>query len=206
MNSVTCEPGPTGVACVADVGHAAAGRNVAVPPGVVVRAGESRDAIASAAPPPAAIATGRGYFASAIARQPRTGTDLPTASGLPIPALANAVPSAGIRCVVTLLDRDGRLADRSAVSFANWPAGRAVNLVVEPGPILVARPGGDLCITARGHLRVPLALRRVCRIGTGDRVLLVADRRRGELLVIPMATLHDMIIAWFGSYDGGGEP
>jgi bifunctional DNA-binding transcriptional regulator/antitoxin component of YhaV-PrlF toxin-antitoxin module len=106
--------------------------------------------------------------------------------------------------VVTPVDRDGRLAARSVVTFLGWSAGEAVELAIGPGPIVLARTGGDIRVNPRGHLRLPLAVRRRCRIVTGDRVLLVANQQRGELLVIPMAVLDDMLAGHRRSHDSGG--
>src|SRR5438093_610520 len=113
-------------------------------------------------------------------------------SRLPIPALPNRQREAAGRCVVTPVDRDGRLADRSVLRFMGWFAGQAVDFAFESGPIVVARPGGGIRIDPRGHLRLPLTVRRRCGIATGDRVLLVANRRCGEVLVVSMAAVGEM--------------
>lgn len=86
-----------------------------------------------------------------------------------------------------------------------WSAKQAVELVIEAGPIVVARPGGSVRINPRGHLRLPLAVRRRCGIATRDRVLVVANQRRGELLVIPTATVDDMLIAHRRLHDSGAR-
>ncbi|QGN47977.1 hypothetical protein GKC29_14725 [Micromonospora sp. WMMC415] len=131
------------------------------------------------------------------------GAELRPMPGLPILVPPAAAHGAGIRCVVTPVDRDGRLADRSVLTFMGWSAGQAVELAVKPGPIVVARTGRTVHINPRGHLRLPLSVRRRCRIAAGDRVLVAANRRRGELLVIPMATVDDMAVLYRQSDDGG---
>jgi bifunctional DNA-binding transcriptional regulator/antitoxin component of YhaV-PrlF toxin-antitoxin module len=123
--------------------------------------------------------------------------------GLPILVPPDATRGAGIRCVVTPVDRDGRLADRSVLTFMGWSAGQAVELAIEPGPIVVARTGRTVRINPRGHLRLPLTVRRRCRIAAGDRVLAAANRRRVELLVIPMATVDDMVVLYRHADDSG---
>lgn len=70
--------------------------------------------------------------------------------GLPIPVPPDAASGAGIRCVVTPVDRDGRLAARSVLTFMGWSAGHAVELAIEPGPIVVARTGRTVRINPRG--------------------------------------------------------
>ncbi|WP_422733089.1 hypothetical protein ACN26Y_18050 [Micromonospora sp. WMMD558] len=132
-----------------------------------------------------------------------TGAQLRPMPGLPMPVPPDAARGAGIRCVVTPVDRDGRLADRSALKLMGWAAGQAVELTIEPGPIVVARTGRTVRINPRGHLRLPLTVRRRCRIAAGNRVLVVANQRRVELLVIPMATLDDMLVLYRPADDSG---
>jgi hypothetical protein len=78
-----------------------------------------------------------------------------------------------------------------------------VRFTVAAGPVVVARAGGDSCVNPRGYLRVPLAVRRTCRITTGARLLVVADLHRSELLMIPMVTLLDLLAADRQAYNGG---
>jgi hypothetical protein len=47
--------------------------------------------------------------------------------------------------------------------------------------------------TDRGHLRLPLAARRWCRVGTGDRVLLAAFPASGELVAYPLPLLDRLL-------------
>jgi bifunctional DNA-binding transcriptional regulator/antitoxin component of YhaV-PrlF toxin-antitoxin module len=139
----------------------------------------------------------------AALRHTGTGAQLRPMPGLPIPVPPDAARGAGIRCVVTPVDRDGRLAARSVLTFMGWSVGQAVKLAIEPGPIVVARTGRTVRINPRGHLRLPLAVRRRCRIAAGDRVLVAANQQQGELLVIPMATLDDMVAVYRQADDSG---
>ena len=134
-------------------------------------------------------------------RQPVLGVR--TAPGLPLPVLLdNALGERGeVHCVVTPVGRDGRLADRSVLTAMGWTASRTVAMAVEPGPIVVVRPGEAIHIGVRRQLRVPLPIRRRCGISTGDRLLVAADRSRGELIVIPMPVVADMISVIRGRRD-----
>jgi hypothetical protein len=113
--------------------------------------------------------------------------------GLPIPSLPEARPQTDARWVVTTVDRDGRLADRSPVTYVGWSAGQPVQLLAEPGPVILVRPGDGMPITPRDHLRLPVAVRRRAGIAVGDRVLVVADQRRSEVLVVPTATVEALL-------------
>lgn len=128
-----------------------------------------------------------------------------TGAGLPIPVLPDAPPGTRTRWVVTPVDRDGRLADRSALTFMHWSSGREVALTVEPGPIVVARRGRGVRLNSRGHLRLPLTVRRTCRIAAGDRMLVAANLHWVELLVIPMAALDAMVAAFRSSNSEAGQ-
>jgi hypothetical protein len=58
------------------------------------------------------------------------------------------------------------------------------------GVVVFARPGGTHALGARGHLRLPASMRHACRVGAGDRLLLVALVGHGLLLVHTMPTLE----------------
>lgn len=146
-----------------------------------------------------ALFEGRSHRASP--RQLGAGAEKLTPPGLPIPVPVDAAFTARGYGVVTPVDRDGRLAARSVVTLMGWSAGQAMDLTTEPGPIVVARTGRTVRINPRGYLRLPLAVRRTCRIVPGDRVLVVANQRHGELLVVPMAVLDDMVDAYRRSHD-----
>ncbi|MGC5054846.1 hypothetical protein ACLQ2S_25735 [Micromonospora sp. DT48] len=150
-----------------------------------------RDLVLHEPLPHARNAVGVGRLA-----QPSTGEYLQPSPALPIPALVDTARGSDVRCVVTPVDRDGRLADRSVLAFMGWLAGQAVTFVNEPGLIVIARTGGSGRVDRRGHLRLPLAVRRRCGIVTGDRVLVAANRQRNELLVIPMAAVDAMVVLY----------
>ena len=125
---------------------------------------------------------------------------------LPIPVLVDAGPPVEVRYVVTPVDRDGRLADRSLLTFLGWSPGVEIALTVEPGPVVIARPGAGVRVDGRGHLHLPVAVRHAYGIGPGDRVLLAADHQAGELLIIPGRVLTRMIDAYRNAPGQAGAP
>jgi hypothetical protein len=125
---------------------------------------------------------------------------------LPIPVLVDAGPPVETRHVVTPVDRNGRLADRSLPIFLGWSPEVEIALTVEPGPIVIARPGTGVRVDRRGHLHLPAAVRHSCGIAPGDRVLLAADHRAGELLIIPGRVLTRMIDAYRHAPGQAGAP
>ncbi|MCY7343487.1 MAG: AbrB/MazE/SpoVT family DNA-binding domain-containing protein [Pseudonocardia sp.] len=68
-----------------------------------------------------------------------------------------------------------------------WCPGRPVALSIISGSVLaVPDDVADVAVSADGHLRLPVGLRRRCGLSTGDRVLLVADPPAGRLLIHPV--------------------
>jgi bifunctional DNA-binding transcriptional regulator/antitoxin component of YhaV-PrlF toxin-antitoxin module len=127
---------------------------------------------------------------------PNAGSPTGTAwTGLPRLVPTDAPKRPATCSVVTAVDRDGRLANRSPVTAMQWIAGQPVSFTIEPGPIAVARPGAGAGVTVQGHLRLPLPVRRRSRITAGDRVLVVANPRDGEVLVITLTVLDELLTA-----------
>ncbi|WP_203919735.1 hypothetical protein [Rugosimonospora africana] len=110
------------------------------------------------------------------------------------------------RYAVTSVDDDGRLADRSILTFLGWAPGQPIDLAIEPGPIVDVRLNGNTAINSRGFLRIPLPLRRRCGIAPRDRVLVAAYQRPQELLIIPMSTADDLVRAYRRSHLDGATP
>ena len=52
---------------------------------------------------------------------------------------------------------------------------------------------GNVYVTSQGHLRVPAILRHRCGLHTGNRLLLVTDPTRGQLVIYPPATLDALL-------------
>jgi hypothetical protein len=117
----------------------------------------------------------------------------PMTPALPIPALADDIRHTNARLVVTTVDRDGRLADRSPVTYVGWSAGTTVQQHVEPGPVIVVRAGEGIPITRRDHVRLSLQVRRQCRIAVSDRLLVIAHQHPRELLVVLTATVDTLV-------------
>jgi bifunctional DNA-binding transcriptional regulator/antitoxin component of YhaV-PrlF toxin-antitoxin module len=118
---------------------------------------------------------------------------MPTLSGVLWVAGAGGAEGAHLRYAVTALDRNGRLADRSVLTFLGWTAGQAVEVTVTDEQFVIVRAGVGSRINRRGHLQLPLHVRRTSGLGPGDRVLMAGDRQRRELLVVPTTVLASMI-------------
>jgi hypothetical protein len=56
---------------------------------------------------------------------------------------------------------------------------------------------GVLWITAHGHLRLPVAVRRAARLEVRDQVLLAADTSHGLLVVYPPRAIDEMVARRF---------
>ncbi|MEV4539023.1 AbrB/MazE/SpoVT family DNA-binding domain-containing protein [Asanoa sp. NPDC049518] len=106
---------------------------------------------------------------------------------------------------LTPVDRSGRIADRGIVAVLGWPPGTRLDARERAGLFTVHAPGDGRCrIDSRGHLILALALRRWCRLGAGDRLLLTADRRAGVLKGYPLPVLDRLLAAASSAGEGGG--
>ena len=104
------------------------------------------------------------------------------------------------------LDCHGRIVDRTVLNALDWPTGHRLTIHETAGTLtVVPDPDGHAQVTGQGHLRIPAALRHRCAIGTGDRVLLIADPNRSHLAIYPLAAL-DTALAQHPPTRTGGEP
>ncbi|WP_446219985.1 hypothetical protein [Micromonospora sp. IBHARD004] len=125
---------------------------------------------------------------------------------LPVPALESGSPRATDAVyALSAVDKSGRVADRSIVRVLGWGPGTRLDIREQAG-IIVARPAVDgvHCVGDRGHLHLPLAVRRWCRLTAGDRVLLAAAPAAGVLVAYPLAVL-DRLLADVHAAVAGGE-
>ncbi|MFD0822006.1 AbrB/MazE/SpoVT family DNA-binding domain-containing protein [Micromonospora zhanjiangensis] len=95
---------------------------------------------------------------------------------------------------MSAVDKSGRVADRSVVRVLGWTPGSRLD-VRERGGLIVVRQVDDAVyrVDARGHLHLPLAVRRWCRLAAGDRLLLAAHPGDGVLVAYPLAVLDRLL-------------
>jgi hypothetical protein len=75
--------------------------------------------------------------------------------------------------------------------------GLRVAVTVRSGAIVVvARPDGAQAITDHGHLRLPIAVRRIYRLEDGDRLLVMACPNPSVLVAYTMAVVDAMVLAY----------
>jgi hypothetical protein len=106
---------------------------------------------------------------------------------------------------LSAVDKSGRVADRSIVRVLGWLPGTRLDIREQAG-IVVVRGACDGVhrIGDRGYLHLPLAVRRWCRLGAGDQVLLAADRAAGVLVAHPLVVV-DRLLAGLHAPIGAGE-
>ncbi|MDN5750805.1 MAG: hypothetical protein L0H64_20240 [Pseudonocardia sp.] len=61
--------------------------------------------------------------------------------------------------------------------------------------VVITAGGCTSSITNQGHLQLPLAVRRRCRIEAGERLLVVAWRETGRLVICTAAAVERMVLA-----------
>ncbi len=114
--------------------------------------------------------------------------------GLPLAPLFPPMSSPSLYCAVTPIDDRGRLADRSPIRAVGWSPGQPVTISVTHESIVIVRPGGPESITWQGHLRLPARIRHMCRVSSGDRVLVVISPVTDLIVVYPMVSLGAILL------------
>ncbi|WP_243794969.1 AbrB/MazE/SpoVT family DNA-binding domain-containing protein [Saccharopolyspora gloriosae] len=106
---------------------------------------------------------------------------------------------------IAAVDERGRIAERAVIQALGWSAGQRVRFDLLSATALVVRPetAGLFGLTRRGHIPLPVPVRRWCGVQAGDRVLLAASVQRGLLAVYTMAALESMINEFRLPADGG---
>src|SRR4051812_12793705 len=103
----------------------------------------------------------------------RAGTGTPGRGRRPLPVPALDGESARVAETVYALsavDHSGRGTDRSIVRVLGWLPGTRLDIREHAGIILVTTSAdGVQCISDSGFLKLPLTVRRWCRIAAGDR-------------------------------------
>lgn len=96
--------------------------------------------------------------------------------GLPVAQFPAPTSAGSTYYVVTTTDQGGRLADHSPLQLLGWPPGATVSVRIRQNRFVVVKLGsGPHALTGQGHLRLPLAVRRFCRIEAGDRLLVAVS-------------------------------
>jgi hypothetical protein len=114
---------------------------------------------------------------------------------LPLPEPGpSGLRSADLFYALTAVDKSGRLAARSVLTALGWPPGTRLDIRERAGVVVVtAAADGDRCIDERGHLVLPLPVRRRCRLTAGQQLLLVADLATRGLTGYPLAVLDQLL-------------
>jgi hypothetical protein len=108
---------------------------------------------------------------------------------------------------LAILDRYGRLADRSVLRSLHWGPGHPLAMTLVAGSVLVvAHDDATVRVGNDGYLRLPVGVRRACRLTAGDRVLLVAEPTTGRLLLHPPAALGALLDAHHADILRGATP
>ncbi|HEX5204202.1 MAG TPA: hypothetical protein VFW27_30100 [Actinoplanes sp.] len=118
---------------------------------------------------------------------------------MPIPDLAQPRFVRPAHYSVTVIDGHGRVSAMASLRTLGWKPRALITFEVDARHLVSvtrckepAQIGGTApCrqITARGHLNLPLTIRRRADIGPGDRLLIAADTVTNLLWIFPPKTL-----------------
>lgn len=121
--------------------------------------------------------------------------------GLPVPRLATPSNRVSTYYTVTAIDVWGRLADRSPLQRLQWQPGLPLAVsITQRVALVVPHRDGRHAVTRDGRLRLPAAVRRVCRLEAGDRLLLAACPARNFLVAYPMFIVDAMLLAYHSPF------
>jgi hypothetical protein len=116
-------------------------------------------------------------------------------TGLTLAPLLLPMPAPSLYCVLTPIDDRGRLADRSPIRAVGWPPGQPIMIsVVQETVVVVSQSNGAESITRQGHLRLPARVRHICRLTSGDHLLIAAGPGSGVLVGYTMPLLESILL------------
>ncbi|MEV0561441.1 hypothetical protein [Dactylosporangium sp. NPDC050588] len=107
---------------------------------------------------------------------------------------------------IARLDHSGRVSARSLLGLLGWRPGHRLRVDVIDGAILIwpASDGRPL-VGARGDLALPVAVRQMCAIDTGDLVVLAAEHTHDLLIVHPAAMVARLLADLYTRLTAGGH-
>nr|BFE74738.1 hypothetical protein GCM10020092_080390 [Actinoplanes digitatis] len=104
------------------------------------------------------------------------------------------------------LDAGGRITARASVTCLRWSPGDRIRFTIRNGLIIAATdPCGHRDLGENGLLRLPVAVRRACRLRVGDQILLAALPARQRLIIYPPATLATLTAELHDTVAGGED-
>jgi hypothetical protein len=116
-------------------------------------------------------------------------------TGLPLAPLLPPMPAPSLYCALTPIDDRGRLADRSPIRALGWPPGQPITIsVLQETVVVSSQSTGAESITRQGHLRLPAHVRHLCRLTSGDRLLMAAAPGPGILMGYTMPSLESILL------------
>jgi hypothetical protein len=95
---------------------------------------------------------------------------------------------------MSVLDRGGRIADRTVIDALAWTPGTRLHLDASRTNLtLRAATDGTSTVKAHRYLWLPAPTRQRLGLRPGDRVLLAAQPERQTLIVYPPAALDELL-------------
>jgi hypothetical protein len=137
----------------------------------------------------------------------RAATGMASRSRRPLPvAVLGGLSTrpADVIYAMSVVDKSGRLTDRSIVRALGWIPGTRLDVHERDG-LIVVYPAADgvHCVSQRAFLKLPLTVRRWCGIRSGDRVLVAAHPATGVLVLHSLTKLHTLLTDGHAAALGG---
>lgn len=102
-------------------------------------------------------------------------------AGLPVAEVSESPGADAFWMSTVTVDADGRFAAAAAMRRLGWVSDRMTVTGEAHSGVLTISEGGSLRVSAKGMLRLSVAIRQVCNLGAGARLLLVVGPDRTNL-------------------------
>ncbi|WIM98626.1 hypothetical protein ACTOB_002230 [Actinoplanes oblitus] len=124
---------------------------------------------------------------------------------LPLPKVPQ-FPTRDVVFGLAALDRAGRITDKVIMGCLGWKPGLRLEFTIREGLIVVAADEtGCRTLDERWQVRLPMRVRRACRMEGHQRVVLAALPDKQRLIVHPPAQLGQLTLAAHTAAIGGGR-
>jgi hypothetical protein len=114
----------------------------------------------------------------------------------PGPGALGATRSPGLRIYgISSMDAYGRVIDKGLFQLLRWEPGTRVRVGVDARHrvVVAARRDGETVINPKGMVLIPARIRRWCRLGRRERVLLVAVPSMSALVITGLEALDALL-------------
>lgn len=115
-------------------------------------------------------------------------------AGLPLAQFPDRFRPSNSYSVLTTIDINGRIADRSPLQALAWPPGLSISISLMV-PLIVIAPDTTSRehVTSQGHIRLSASIRHVLQLTSGDRLYMTAVIDTDRLTICPPSVIDEFV-------------